>query len=213
MLKRPLVSAALLVCLVTPAAYPRAGNELALEIPADGGGMLMYSRSWRVARYVYAGFVAGAGQIEREFDLEVPGQPSFEARTKTLVLPMVGPRLTLVFPVIAVSVGYAAFWGRTDLDVKVPGGGSLTGETKGWGSGLYSPLLSIEFYSEKRDMVFGVGLGGFFGTSFPDLSASGGGSRITTDENPIDTLTFHLKMGWGDGRRTRREKREDLDDL
>jgi hypothetical protein len=205
--------ASLMFALLTASGHSAALNELALEVPADGGGMLMYSRTWRVARYLHAGFVAGGGQINRDFDLESPGQPNLQAETKTLVLPMIGPRITLVFPVIAISVGYAAFWGRTDLDVDVPGAGRLSGETSGWGTGFYSPLLSVDVYSEKRDMTFGIGLGGFFGTSFPDLTASGGGISLRTTENPIDTLSLHLKMGWADGRQARRERKESLDDF
>jgi len=207
--------ATLLALPFLPAAPAGAfgGDEFALEIPGDGGAMLMYSRSWRLNKYLYGGFVAGGGQINREFDLTNPGQPDLEVQTKTLILPMVGPRLTVVFPVIAISVGYAAFWGRTDTDVDLPGVGRLSGTTSGVGTGFYSPIFSVDFYSDKRDMVFGIGLGGFLGTSFPDLEASGGGTTLRTDENPIDTLTLHLKVGWDAGRREKREKRENLDDF
>ena len=211
-LRRAALAVLFLAGAPLPARAAHAFNDLSLDIPVDGGGMLVYSRSWRVARYIDAGFLAGGGEINRSFNVDGPaGQPSMKARTETLVFPFVGPRVTFVFPIIAVSVGYAAFYGHTNFRVDTPAAGAISGTASGLGTGFFSPLLSIDLYDEKSDLVFGFGLGGFLGTSFPDLVASGGGTTVRSTESPIDTLTVHFKIGWDDGRRARRQEKADED--
>ncbi len=176
---------------------PRAYNQVALEIPFDGGGMLMFSRMWVLGKYFEAGFSAGGGLIEREFDMTVNGDSNWEGETKSLVLPFVGPRVTAFYHFIGLSVGYGLFYSDTDIDVRSPAGEKFTGNKKGWGTGFYSPLLVLSYYNPDQSVVYGIGLGGFFGTSYPDLTAHHGGTRVVTNENPIDTFTLHMSLSFG----------------
>ena len=189
-------------------------NTLALDFPTDGGVMLMGSHMWRVARHLDAGLVFGGGQINHDFDLKSPTGATFNAESKSIVFPFVGPQLSLNFGWIGLSVGYAGFYSKTDLTVKTDAFGTLTGTTKAWGSGVYSPLLVLDFYDSKHDLVFGFGLGGFFGTSFPNLEAQNSQAKISTDESPIDTLTFHVRLLWASDRAKRlEEKRKKEEDF
>lgn len=188
-------------------------NSLAVEVPLDGGLMVMGSRTWQLNKYIGVGLVAGGGQINRDFDLETTSGQKWNAETKAIIFPFVGPQVTLMFNWIGISVGYAAYYADTDLTVKSDTLGTLTGNTTGWGSGFYSPLLSLDFYDQKHDLVFGFGLGGFLGGTYPDLEAKSAAGKITTDESPIDTLTFHLKVAWADGRFNRLQQRASKDDF
>jgi hypothetical protein len=100
----------------------RAYNDLGVDFPVDGGVMLMGSRSWRIARHLDAGFVLGGGEIDRDFDLKNAAGQTFSSETKSFVFPFVGPQVTFNFNWIGLSVGYAAFYAKTDLTVH---GGSL----------------------------------------------------------------------------------------
>lgn len=174
----------------------------------------MGSRMWRVNRVIDIGMVGGGGQINRNFDLKTAAGTTLSAETKALVFPFFGPQVSFNFNWIGLSLGYAAFWAQTDLTVQGGSLGTLTGTTKGWGSGFYSPLLVLDFYDTKHDLVFGFGLGGFLGTSYANLEAQSSTTRLTTDESPIDTLTFHLRLLWADGRAQRlKEKIEKEEDF
>jgi len=214
MFRRALAAAVAAFISVPPAFARQASTEVAVEVPTDGGGMLMLSRSWRFARHFYAGIVGGGGRIDRDFTIgATPGHPELKASARTIVLPFIGPRITLAFPTVALSIGYAAFHARTDLDVHWPGAPTLTGRTSGWGTAIYSPLLELDFYSEKQDLVYGVGIGGFFGTTFADLKAASSVNEIQTNANPIDALTVHVKVLWGDDRSERMQRSEDAEGL
>ncbi len=177
-------------------------NEVAVDFPLDGGGMVMFSRMRSFSQVLQAGVVVGGGVIQRDFDLSVAGFPELEARTEALILPFIGPRLSLNFNFIGVSLAYGVFWAKTDFEATGPGTETFRGEKSGWGTALYSPLLVIDFLNKKRNIIFGFGLGGFLGTSYPDLKvASPAGVRLTTDESPLDTLTLHLRVLWPEGRR------------
>ena len=193
---------------------PLVINDIAVDIPTDGGLLLMGSRMWRMNRVVDIGFLGGGGQINRNFDLKTTAGDTLNADTKAIVFPFLGPQVSFNFNWIGLSLGYAAFWAKTDLTVQGGSLGTLTGTTKGWGSGFYSPLLVLDFYDTKHDLIFGFGLGGFLGTSYPKLAAHSTTTSLTTDESPIDTLTFHLRLSWTDGRAKRlkdkRDKEEDF---
>lgn len=186
----------------------RAYNQMALEVPTDGGGMLMYSRMWVLNKYLEGGFSVGGGVIDRDFDLTAPGSPTLKGHTQTLVLPYIGPRITAIYHVIGISIGYGIFYADSDFKVEWLGEPRLTGRKSGWGSGFYSPLLVIQFLDPRYNVVYGFGLGGFFGTSFPKLKATSSTSVVTTTENPIDTLTLHLSYSWGpnSGRKSNRDE-------
>lgn len=189
-----------------------AYNTFSVDVPVDGGVMLSVSRNWRLTRFLDAGWVLAGGQIQREFDVNTANAMTFKAETEALVLPLTGPYVTLHYEWIGISLGYAAFLADTDITMKNDATGTLSGNKKGWGTGFYSPLLVLDFYDRKHDLVFGFGLGGYFGTSYPNLTASAPGISVTTDESPIDTLTFHLRLLWSDGRQQRVEKRQHNDD-
>ncbi len=165
--------------------------------------MVSYQHTWLLTRHFDAGFVVSGGEIQRDFDLDAPAGQTYNAHTKALVLPLAGPFITLHGSWIGISFGFAGFWARTDLTVNNTPGGTLTGTTKAWGSGFYSPLLVLNFYDQKRDLIYGFGLGGYFGSSYKHMNASSPTYAITTDASPIDTLTFHVSCTWADGRWTR----------
>lgn len=177
-----------------------ATNGISVDIPVDGGAMLSYQRTWLLMRHLDAGFVISGGQILRKFDLDASNGQKYHAKTDALVLPLVGPFVTLHWSWIGLSLGYAAFYAKTDLTVNDTPGGTLRGTTKGWGSGFYSPLLVLDFYDEKHDLIYGFGLGGYFGSNYKDLQASSPTYAVTTNASPIDTLTFHVRCLWADGR-------------
>jgi hypothetical protein len=180
--------------------HPWATNGVALDIPVDGGAMLSYQRTWLLFRHVDAGFVVSGGQINRKFDLDASNDQTYHADTKALVLPLVGPFITLHWSWFGISMGYAAFYAKTDLSVRDTPGGTLNGTTKAWGSGFYAPLLVLDFYDQQHDLMYGFGLGGYFGSSYKDMSASSSSYAITTNASPIDTITFHVRCQWADGR-------------
>ncbi len=189
-----------------------AYNTFALDIPFDGGAMVTYSRFYRLARYFDAGFVASGGRIDREFDLKDDASGvTFKTKTKAWVLPLIGPVVSVHNEWIGISLGYAAFWADTDITMQNDLVGTLTGKKKAWGSGIYSPLLVLDVYDRTHDLVFGVGLGGYFGTNYPNLEATAPGVKVSTDASPIDTLTFHVRVLWDDKRKPReqREKKEE----
>jgi hypothetical protein len=116
------------------------------------------------------------------------------------VAPLTGPVLSLHNNWIGISVGYAAFYANTDVTMHNDQLGTLKGKKRAWGTGLYSPLLVLDIYDKKHDLIYGVGLGGYFGTSYPNLEAGNQTVTVRTDESPIDTLTFHVRCLWGDHR-------------
>ena len=181
-------------------ALPPASNELAVEIPFEGGGMLMFARDYRVSRYVRVGVIAGGGQIRRRPEISLPDGSEVEVDIETAIFPFIGPRITLANPVVGISLGFAAFRGKTETSLDWPGQGRLEGEVSGWGTGFHAPFLELEFAHSKKDLVFGIGIGGFFSTSFPELEASGAPGTIRVDTSPINTLTGRLKLVWGFGR-------------
>ena len=65
-------------------------NSIRVELPSDGGGMLMYSKMWHHGRHIQYGFDVGGGVIERDFDVTFPTGIKKEAETKALVLPYIG---------------------------------------------------------------------------------------------------------------------------
>lgn len=174
-------------------------NDVAVDFPFDGGAVLTYTRSWPVVKHLDLGFTIGGGVIEREFDVtdSVHGKVDFE--TKAIVLPFIGPRASLHFEVIGISVGYGLFYADTDIEARDQAGVSYAGSEKGWGSGFYAPLLVLDFYDRKRDMFFGIGLGGFLGANYNDLEAASGANRVVTDESPIQGLTITLRTRWFGG--------------
>lgn len=176
--------------------------EASVDFPFQGGVMVTGSRLWRINKFMEAGFFVSGGSIEREFDLSVPGAPDAEAKTESLVLPFFGPRISFNFQFVGLSLAYGMYYAKTDMDVTNISGGPLTGETKGWGSGFYSPLLVLDFYDKRRNVAIGLGLGGFLGTSGPDLKASSASRSIKTDASPIDTLTLHVRFLWAANRRS-----------
>ncbi len=184
-------------------------NDIAVDIPFDGGVMIMASRMWSLNNFLDVGLVGGGGQINRDFEIETTNGTKLDAHSQATIFPFIGPQLSFNFGWIGLAVGYAAFFADTDLTVDGGSLGTLTGSKKAWGSGFYSPLLVLDFYDKKHDLVFGLGLGGFLGTSYPNIEAQSATAKITTDESPIDTLTFHVRMMWADGRWQRmKEKRE-----
>jgi hypothetical protein len=196
---------ALLFCFRLFAAEHPAYNSVAVDVPFDGGAMLTYSRYWRLNHFIDAGWIISGGQIDRNFDLKDPSGAVYKTKTKAWVAPMTGPVVTLHANWIGISIGYAAFYADTDITMKNDVVGTLTGNKKAWGSGIYSPLLVLDFYDQRHDLIFGFGLGGYFGTSYPALEASAPGIKIATNESPIDTLTVHARVLWGDGRSKRNE--------
>jgi hypothetical protein len=181
-------------------ARPWATNGVSLDIPLDGGAMVSYQRTWLLTKYIDAGLVVSGGQIRRRFDLDSDTGRSYNAETTALVLPLAGPFVTLHWSWFGISLGYAGFWAKTDLTVKDTPGGTLNGTTKAWGSGFYAPLLVFDFFDEKHDLMYGFGLGGYFGSHYKDMTASSSTYALTTDASPIDTLTFHVRCLWADGR-------------
>ncbi len=176
-------------------------NTLSVDIPFGGGAMVTYSRFWRLTRYVDAGWIIAGGRIDREDDdLKLADGSKVTLNTEAWVAPLTGPVVTLHNNWIGISLGYAAFFADTDITMKHDVLGTLTGTKRAWGSGIYSPLLVLDFYDKTHDLVFGLGLGGYFGTSYPDLVASNSIATVRTDESPIDTLTFHVRCLWGDHR-------------
>ncbi|MCB4756156.1 MAG: hypothetical protein LHV69_03835 [Elusimicrobia bacterium] len=184
-------------------------HEVTFDIPFEGGGMMNYARMWAFSRYVHAGFYASGGVIERRIDVSHPLYPDLTMRTKALVLPLFGPRVTLLYHFIGLSIGVGAFYAKTDLEVEGPGITTLKGDVRGWGTGIYAPFLIADFYNEKRDMFFGFGFGGYWGTSYPDLKASSDSLTVTTDESPLNTLTFQFRWRWIEGRRERLKAHEE----
>lgn len=173
--------------------------------------MVSASRLWRMGRHVEAGLVMSGGRIDREFDLDIAGNPNARAETQSLVLPFLGPRLALTYNFVGISLAYGVYYAKTAITVRNVTGGDLSGETKGWGTGFYSPLLTLDFYDKKRDLIFGFGLGGFFGASGPDLKASSASTRVSTNASPINTLTFHVRVLWAANRKLRLDEPEDVE--
>ena len=193
------------------AGFP-ASNEVAVEIPLEGGGMLMFARDYRVARYLRLGVIAGGGQIRRTAEVDLPDGQEIDADIASSVFPFIGPRITLAGPVVGLSLGFAAFRAKSETEVEWPGQGRLAGSVSGWGTGFHAPFLELEFADPKKDLVYGFGLGGFFSASYPDLKASGGGHDLRFDASPINTLTVRGKLVWGFGR-VRAQRPQDDDGL
>ena len=203
----------LCIALTSPVLAARTYNEMAVDFPVDGGAMLMYSRLWYLSKYVHAGFVAGGGQIENDFKLSVPNTGDLDASTSSTILPYIGPRIGFFFPYVGLSIGYGAFFAKSNLKVNWPDGSHLTGTKSGWGSGFYSPLLVLDFYDSRHNLIWGFGLGGFLGSSFPTMEASNGATRVTTNASPIDSLTFHLQISWTEHSHLFRSASSDADDF
>lgn len=195
------------------ASAAKAINEVAFDFPADGGVMVMVSRFWTFNRYIQAGFTVGGGVIERDIDIDEIPIAGVEAHAKSIVLPYLGPRVNFYFHVVGVSVGYGVFYAKTDLEATLPTSGHVSGETSGWGTAFYSPLLVLDFYHKKYDLVFGFGLGAFFGSSFPDLEASNDNVRLKTNASPIDNITVHVRTRWRAGRWPWTQSKEDWEDF
>ena len=204
-----LAATALLSAAPAAASLP-ASNELAVDIPFEGGAMLMFARDYRVARYIRLGIIAGGGQINRRPLVKLPDGQEADARIQTTVFPFIGPRITFATPVVGLSLGFAVFHARADTDFDWPGQGRYSGTTTGWGTGFHAPFLELEFADSKRDLVYGFGLGGFFSASYPDLKASGSGGAVSLNSSPIDTLTGRVKVVWGFGR-VRQPRDQDVD--
>ncbi|OVE77803.1 hypothetical protein BVX98_01905 [bacterium F11] len=183
-------------------------NEIAVDYPLDGGGMVMASRLWSLNRFVRVGFVVGGGVIKRDFDFTASNGEKLEAETSSIVLPFIGPRVSFFYKFFGLSLAFGGFHAKTDFDLKGPSLGSASGEKTGWGTGLYSPLLVLDFYDKKHNILFGLGLGGFLGNSYPDLEASNATTRVITDESPLDTITVHFRMAWS----AKRGKEKSYDD-
>jgi hypothetical protein len=191
---------------------PKAYNEIGFDFPFDGGGVVTYSRMWKLTRAIHGGFQVSGGVIERNFDFTAPNLPNLSAHTKALMLPYIGPRIGIYFPIIGVSIGYGAFWARTDLEVKGDSIAVMSGRKSGLGTGFYSPFLVLDFYNQRQDIVFGFGLGGFLGTSYPSLQASSPTASVTTNASPIETLSIHFHVLWADGRKARLRRQENPDE-
>jgi hypothetical protein len=174
-------------------------NEFAVDFPFDGGGFVSYTRSWVLSPYMDVGVSAGGGVINREFDVTYPSVGDVSYETKALVLPFIGPRLGLHYEFIGLSVGYGAFYADTDIEARDKAGNTYAGSEKGWGTGFYAPLLVLDFYNNRRDMYFGVGLGGFLGANYPNLEAARGSTTLVTNESPVDSLTLTFRMRFFDG--------------
>lgn len=212
-MKRFLLTAALVLSAALPAsAGLPASNEVAVEIPIEGGAMLMFARDYRIARYLRLGVIAGGGQIHREPKVEMSDGQEVDADITTTIFPFIGPRITLAGPVVGISLGFAAFHARSETEIDWPGQGRLEGTVTAWGTGFHAPFLELEFADPKRDLVYGFGLGGFFSTSFPDLKASGAPGEVSLNASPINTLTVRGKLVWGFGR-VRAERVQDDDGL
>jgi hypothetical protein len=183
-------------------------HELAADYPLDSGGMLMYSHRWMVSKYVDAGFVAGGGVINRDFKIKRSGFSDLDAHTRATVFPFIGPTLSFHGTNVGVSLGYAFYYAKTKFEVEglTP---TLSGRKNAWGQGIYSPLLTLDFYSSKHEMIFGFGLGGFFGTNYPTLVATNGTDRIQSSGDPIDTITIHLRTRWYTAKSRKAEKERD----
>jgi len=193
------IAAMLAAASPASASFP-ASNELAVDFPLEGGAMLMFARDYRVARYIRLGVIVGGGQINRQPRLRLPDGQESDLRIESFVFPFIGPRITFATPVVGLSLGFAAFHARSELEFDWPTQGRYTGSTSSWGTGVHAPFLELEFADSKRDLVYGFGLGGFFSTTFPDLAASGPGGPVEIDTSPIDTLTGRIKIVWGFGR-------------
>ena len=192
-------AAVLLVSLFASAAGSAASlNEVAVDVPVDGGVVASFSKQWRLFPHLDAGFMIGGGRVERDFDLDGPGG-TLEARTEALILPMAGPKATVrLSPLpLAFSVAFLVYRAETDVEIDGPAGaGTFTGSRSFWGTALYSPLITLDFYDKARDLYFGFGLGGFLGLGNPDLTARRGGSSITTGASPLEGLTVHVRTRW-----------------
>lgn len=172
-------------------------DTLSFDYPLDGGGVVMLTKTWALKKYLHTGFFVGGGQINRDFELESSnGGAKFQAHTKTTLAPFFGPQVTLLFKFIGLSLGYGVYHAKSDFDVDVPSVGKLTGQRKGWGTAFYSPLLVLDFYDSKHNVIFGFGLGGFLDGSNKKLKASRNSTTLETDESPIDTLSFHFHLTW-----------------
>jgi hypothetical protein len=211
-MKRPALAAlaAVLMLAAIPAAALPHSNELAVDIPLEGGAMLMYARDYRIARYVRLGLLLGGGQIDRRPTVRLPDGQQTQARIQTAVFPFIGPRITFASQVVGISIGFAVFHAKADTELDWPGQGRYSGSTTAWGTGFHAPFLELEFADSKRDLVYGFGLGGFFSASFPDLTASGAPGSVSLNASPIDTLTGRIKVVWGFGR-VRQPRAEDDD--
>lgn len=177
-------------------------HQTALDIPVDGGTFASYSRMWGFGDYLQAGWLIGGGVIQRKFDVASSAFPALKAKTEAVVFPFFGPRVSFIYKVVGISLSYGFYHAKTDLTVRGDGFPAATGETSAWGTGFYSPLLTVDFYNRKWNMLFGIGLGGFFGGSYPALEARNSNFLFRTNESPIDTLTFHVRTTWISGRRT-----------
>jgi hypothetical protein len=204
------LAAAFLSCGSAFAAFP-AANEVSVDIPFEGGAMLMVARDYRVSRYIRLGVIAGGGQIRRRPEVKLPDGTETELDIQTSIFPFIGPRITFATPVVGLSLGFAAFRAVSDVEIDWPGTGRFAGSTSGWGTGFHAPFLELEFAHPVKDIAVGIGIGGFFSTSFPDLTAEGPGGTLSFNDSPINTLTGRLKFVWGFGRvRAAREEDDDL---
>ncbi len=188
--------------------YP-AYNEISVDFPIEGGGMLMVSRSWPLNRFFDVGIVGGSGVIERDFEVTDSQSRTLDVHTKAAVFPFIGPRLSLNGRIIGLTLAYGAFYAKTDFKAMNGTWGDFSNDISGWGSGFYSPLLVLDFYVRRWDLLVGLGLGGFLGTSYPNLEASSSTGRVSTAASPISTLTIHLRTRWFDGRKTIPGKSDD----
>jgi hypothetical protein len=197
------ILAVVVECLFNSFCFARSSSysEVGFDYPADGGGLVSYSRMWRVLSYLDVGYMVGGGQVKNEFDVPGPTASKLHVQTTSLLLPYIGPRMTLVTPVVGLTLGYGAFYSLTDFTASNEAY-HFSGRAKGWGQGVYSPFLVLDFYDSKRDLIFGFGLGGLFATSYPEMTSTVNGTTLTINQSPFDTLTFHIDVRWPNGRST-----------
>jgi hypothetical protein len=213
--KRLLCAILVLSAGVGPAFAERTAvfDSVAVELPFQGGGLVMARRTKVINRFLRIGGVIGGGAINRKFNI-TSGSTEFDAETHATILPYIGPQVQLSAGYVGISLSYGVFWARTKFNADAPGVGRLSGRTSGWGTGFYAPLLILDFYDRDRNAVVGVGLGGFLGATYPDLKGTNGSTSLTTDESPIDTLSVHVSVTWPLGswpvRQSRRPKDDDL---
>lgn len=192
-----------------PAFAVQHYHELAFDYPIDSGGMVMYSHRWILKPTLDLGFVTGGGVINRDFDIkQANGLPELKAHTEATVLPYFGPTISLHGTYFGVSLAYGFYYARSKFEVDgfSPG---LSSKKNAWGHGFYSPLLTLDFYSSKYDMIFGFGLGGFFGSGYPTMVADNGAVRVESKGDPIDTLTIHVRTRWFTSKSKREQKEKD----
>jgi hypothetical protein len=119
------------------------------------------------------------------------------------------PRISITGMIFSISLAWGLFYAITDYEVSLPSEKCRVQE-KRWGTGLYSPFLSLDFFHRSTGIVFGFGVGGFLGTSTGKMDLVTPTGTYSSTESPLSTLTFHVKMQWWDGWKGR-HKESDLE--